>query len=166
MSYSQPPADRTPSGGALASSTERTVSILAHLSALIAAVISVGWLSIAGPLVVYLVYKDRSPIARQAAAGAFNFNLAVWLMIIVGWVLVLTVILSPIGVILWVVAGIAALWCHIRGAIRASNGQAYAYPFGIPVLHCVCNVPRHGRPLSRRPEAGGPRCRRAAARFG
>ncbi|MEO7235059.1 MAG: DUF4870 domain-containing protein [Lapillicoccus sp.] len=134
MSYSQPPADRTPSG-TLATGTERTVSILAHLSALIAAVVSVGWLSILGPLVVYLVYKDRSPIARQAAAGAFNFNLAVWLLIIVGWVCLFTVVLFPIAIILWVIAGIAALFCHIKGAIRASNGEPYSYPFSIPVLH-------------------------------
>ncbi|MEP6632337.1 MAG: DUF4870 domain-containing protein [Lapillicoccus sp.] len=134
MSYSQPPADRTPSG-TLATGTERTVSILAHLSALIAAVVSVGWLSILGPLVVYLVYKDRSPIARQAAAGAFNFNLAVWLLIIVGWVCLFTVVLFPIAIILWVIAGIAALFCHIKGAIRASNGESYSYPFSIPVLH-------------------------------
>ena len=134
MSYSQPPADRTPSGS-LATGTERTVSILAHLSALIAAVVSAGWLSIVGPLLVYLVYKDRSPIARQAAAGAFNFNLAVWLLIIVGWVCLFTVVLFPIAIILWVIAGVAALFCHIRGAIRASNGEPYSYPFSIPVLH-------------------------------
>ena len=134
MSYSQPPADRTPAGG-LATGTERTVAIIAHLSALIAAVVSVGWLSILGPLVVYLVYKDRSPIARQAAAGAFNFNLAVWLLIILGWVCLFTVVLFPIAIILWVIAGVAALFCHIRGAMRASNGEPYSYPFSIPVLH-------------------------------
>jgi len=134
MSYSQPPADRTPSG-TLTTGTERTVSILAHLSALIAAVVSAGWLSIVGPLVVYLVYKDRSPIARQAAAGAFNFNLAVWLLIIVGWVCLFTVVLAPIAIIVWVIAGVAALFCHIKGAMRASNGEPYSYPFSIPVLH-------------------------------
>ncbi len=134
MSYSQPPADRTPSGS-LATGTERTVAIIAHLSALIAAVVSVGWLSILGPLVVYLVYKDRSPIARQAAAGAFNFNLAVWLLIILGWVCLFTVVLFPIAIVLWVIAGVAALFCHIRGAMRASNGEPYSYPFSIPVLH-------------------------------
>lgn len=134
MSYSQPPANQTPAGG-LATGSERTVAILAHLSALIAAVVSVGWLSIVGPLVVYLVYKDRSPMVRQAAAGAFNFNLAVWLLIIAGWVCLFTVVLFPIAIILWVVAGVAALFCHIRGAVRASNGEAYSYPFSIPVLH-------------------------------
>ncbi len=116
-------------------SEERTWAILGHLAALIAAVVSAGWLSFVGPLVVYLIYKDRSPIARQAAAGAFNFNLAVWLLIVIGWVCVFTVILSPIGIIFWVVAGVAALFCHIRGAFRACNGEPYAYPFSIPVLH-------------------------------
>ncbi len=134
MSYSQPPANHTPAGG-LATGSERTVAILAHLSALIAAVVSVGWLSIVGPLVVYLVYKDRSPMVRQAAAGAFNFNLAVWLLIIAGWVCLFTVVLFPIAIILWVIAGVAALFCHIRGAVRASSGEAYSYPFSIPVLH-------------------------------
>ncbi len=111
------------------------MSILAHLSALIAAVVSAGWLSIVGPLLVWVFYKDRSTIARQAAAGAFNFNLAVWLLIIVGWVCIFTVVLSPVGIIVWIVAGVAALFCHIKGAIRASNGEAYSYPFSIPVLH-------------------------------
>ncbi|MEO8829976.1 DUF4870 domain-containing protein [Lapillicoccus sp.] len=132
---SQPPVGPTPAGGQLSSATERSVSILAHLSALIAAVVSAGWLSIVGPLLVWVFYKDRSAIARQAAAGAFNFNLAVWLLIIVGWVCIFTVVLFPVGIIVWVVAGVAALFCHIKGAIRASNGEAYAYPFSIPVLH-------------------------------
>ncbi len=132
---SQPPVGPTPAGGQLSSATERSVSILAHLSALIAAVLSAGWLSIVGPLLVWVFYKDRSAIARQAAVGAFNFDLAVWLLIIIGWVCIFTVVLFPIGIIVWVVAGVAALFCHIRGAIRASSGEAYSYPFSIPVLH-------------------------------
>jgi uncharacterized Tic20 family protein len=134
MSYSQPPVEPTQPGG-LATGTERTVSIFAHLSALIAAVVSAGWLSFVGPLVVYLIYKDRSPIARQAAAGAFNFNLAVWALIIVGWICLFTVVLIPVTVVVWVIAGIAALYCHIKGAMRASSGEPYRYPFSIPVLH-------------------------------
>jgi uncharacterized protein len=134
MTYSQPPANPTP-GGPLATGTERTVSIFAHLSALIAAVVSAGWLSIVGPLLVYLIYKDRSPIARQAAAGAFNFNLAVWLLIVIGWICLFTVILIPVAVVVWLIAVVAALWCHVKGAIRASNGEPYSYPFSIPVLH-------------------------------
>ncbi len=131
-----PPADRpTPSSSPrLASEPERVVSIFAHLSAIIAAIVSVGWLSILGPLIVYVLYKDRSPLVRSAAAGAFNFNLAVWALIVLGWVCIFTVILLPIGIILWVVAGIAGLMCHILGAVRASHGQPYKYPFSIRVL--------------------------------
>src|SRR3712207_7429071 len=53
-------------------------SILAHLSAPIAALLSAGSLSLLGPMLVWLAKKD-DPYARRAAAGAFNFNLSVWL---------------------------------------------------------------------------------------
>ena len=117
-----------------ASADERTAAVLAHLSALIAAVLSAGWLSIAGPLVVWAIYKDRSALARHAAAGAFNFNLAVWAAFIVGWICLFTIVLIPVTVILWLVAGLAALVCHILGAVRANRGEAYTYPFQIRVL--------------------------------
>ena len=113
---------------------DRTVAMLAHLSALIAAILSAGWLSIAGPLIVWALYKDRSPLARQAAAGAFNFNLAVWAAFIVGWICLFTIVLIPVAVIIWLVAGAAALVCHILGAVRANRGEGYTYPFQIRVL--------------------------------
>lgn len=72
------------------------MSKTSHLSALIAAVVSAGWLSIAGPLV-----------------------------------LLFTVVLFPLTVSLWLVAGTTGLVCHILGAIRASHGQPYRYPFSI-----------------------------------
>lgn len=119
----------------LPSSEERTASVLAHLSAIIAAVVSAGWLSIVGPLIVWAIYKDRSPLARQAAAGAFNFNLAIWAAFIVGWICFFTIILIPAALLLWLVAAVTALVCHIQGAIRANNNEPYRYPFEIPVLH-------------------------------
>ena len=127
----------SPQGQALPATTseERTWAILGHLAAVIAAVISAGWLSIAGPLVIWAFYKDRSAFVRQAAAGAFNFNLAVWAAIIVGWVMFFTVILIPIAIIVWIVAVVAALWFHIKAALAANRGESFRYPWGIPVLH-------------------------------
>lgn len=130
--YPAPPPN--PQGPALPSTTERTVSIVAHLSAIIASVVSAGWLTFLGPLIVWLVYKDRSVIARQASAGAFNFNLAIWVGIIVGWICLFTVILIPVAFVIWAVAFVLELWCSIKGAIKASNGEVYRYPFSIPVL--------------------------------
>ena len=50
-------------------SQTRTASVLAHLSGPISAVLSVGWLSIVGPLIVWLLYRDRSSFVRTQAAG-------------------------------------------------------------------------------------------------
>ena len=126
-SSSQPPAR-------LDGTTERSVSMLAHLSGLIATIVSAGWLTFVGPLAVWFVYKDRSPGVRQASAGAFNFNLAVWVAFIVAWVLAFTVILLPVSILIWVVFGVVDVWCSIKGAVRAGQGQPYSYPFGIRVL--------------------------------
>ncbi len=116
------------------SGEERTWAVLGHLAAIIAAVVSVGWLSFVGPLVIWALYKERSPFVRRAAAGAFNFNLAIWAMIIVGWILFITVIGIPVAVLLWIVAGIAGLFFHIRAALKANRGESYSYPWQIRVL--------------------------------
>jgi uncharacterized Tic20 family protein len=116
------------------SGDERTMAVLAHLSAPIAAVISVGWLSMVGPLVVWALYKDKDPVVRQAAAGAFNFNLAFWLVYLVSWILILTVVGAVVGLPLLVVGFVVAAVCHVIGAVRASRGEPYRYPFQIPVL--------------------------------
>jgi uncharacterized Tic20 family protein len=123
-----------PYGVAPATSEERSWSVLAHLSAIIAALVSLGWLSLLGPLIVWLVKKDSSQAVRRAAAGAFNFNLSFWLLYVVSWIMIFTIILLPVGVIMLVVLFVVAAWCHIKGAIRSSRGETYDYPFQIRVL--------------------------------
>ena len=71
--------------------SSRIAAILAHLSAPIAALLSAGSLSLLGPLLVWLVMK-HDPYARRAAAGAFNFNLTFWLLYLISWLLIFTVI--------------------------------------------------------------------------
>lgn len=115
-------------------SDERPIAVLAHLSAIIAMVLSAGWLSLLGPLIVWFLYKDRSPFVRRAAAGSFNFNIWAWVLNVVAWICMFTVILIPVSVVLWAVAGIMTLWCHIHGALRAANGQTYDYPASIRIL--------------------------------
>ena len=121
------PPDATLSPGS------RVAAILAHLSAPIAALLSAGSLSLLGPLVVWLVMKN-DPYARRAAAGAFNFNLAFWLLYLVSWLLIFTVIGAVIGIPLIIVLFVVSAWCHIKGAIRAANDRPYEYPFQIRVL--------------------------------
>lgn len=114
--------------------SDRSAAILAHLSAPIAAVISVGTLSLLGPLAMWAIYKDKSPFVRRAAAGAFNFNLSFWVLLVISLLLTVTVIGAIIGIPLMIVIFVVSAWCHIKGAIRASNGEMYDYPFQIRVL--------------------------------
>ena len=113
---------------------DRTAAALAHAASLIAMVISAGWLSFVGPLVMWLIYKDRSPFVRQAAAGSFNFNLGLWLISIVGWIFIITVIGIPIGLILLAFSFVGQIVGHVVGTIRATKGEPMNYPFQLKVL--------------------------------
>ena len=121
------------SAGAMPSASSRLAAILAHLSAPIAALLSAGSLSLLGPLLVWLVMK-HDPTARRAAAGAFNFNLSFWLLYLISWILIFTVIGAVIGIPLIVVLFLVSAWCHVKGAIRAADDRPYDYPFQIRVL--------------------------------
>lgn len=115
---------------------ERTMMLLAHLSAPISMLLSVGWLPFLGPLLIWLFYKDKSPAVRTAAAGAFNFNLTLTIATVVLWI---SVILTLFVGLIWAIPGwiaivVVQLWCHIKGALRASRGEVYLYPFQIKLL--------------------------------
>lgn len=111
----------------------RIAAILAHLSAPIAAVLSAGLLSLLGPLLVWLIKKD-DPFARRAAAGAFNFNLMFWVLFLLSWLLVITVVGVVVALPLMLVLFVVSAWCHIKGAVRASNNRIYDYPYQLRVL--------------------------------
>lgn len=114
---------------------DRTLAVLAHLSAIIALVISAGWLSWLGPLIVYLVFRNRGPLVRTASATSFNFNITIWIAVVIGWICAFTVVLLPLAFILWLVPGILQVIFSILGAVRASRGEQFRYPFQIPILH-------------------------------
>ncbi|MGC5629615.1 DUF4870 domain-containing protein [Georgenia sp. Z1344] len=115
-------------------SDERTFAVIAHLSALAAILLSAGWLTFLGPLIVWLVLRERGPLVRAASAGAFNFAIGITILGIVAWICFFTLILIPVAIILWIVAFVAQVWCSIRGAMAASRGELYRYPFQVRIL--------------------------------
>lgn len=134
-SYSTPlPNQPMPNASSSVSADERTMAILAHLAALIAMVVSAGWLTFVGPLIVWFIYKDKSPFVRNAAAGAFNFNLAMTITSVVAWILCFTIILIPLSIIAFIAVFVMTLVCSIKGAVKASKEEFYHYPFGINLL--------------------------------
>ncbi|WP_298751188.1 DUF4870 domain-containing protein [uncultured Serinicoccus sp.] len=131
---STPPGSGAPSGAP--QGDERTMMLLAHLSAPLAMLLSVGWVPFLGPLLIWLFYKDRSAAVRTASAGAFNFNLTLTIISIVLWIsVILTLFIGLIWAIpAWIALFVVQLWCHIKGAVRAADGRVYEYPFQIRLL--------------------------------
>ena len=103
---------------------ERTWGMLAHLSAIIAHAIG---LPFVGPLIVWLIYKDKSAFVADQAKEALNFQIAVMIAVAV---LLITCIGSP----LIVVVAIAALIFEIMGAMEANKGIVYRYPYTIRLI--------------------------------
>jgi len=130
--YNQAPYGQQPYRSSMGD--DRTIAVLAHLSPLIALALSAGLLSFLGPLIVWLVWRDRGPLVRNAAASAFNFNITVWIASFVGGIMVVTVVLIPLALILWLAAFVAQVVFSIIGAVRANRGEIYRYPWQVPIL--------------------------------
>lgn len=117
------------------SGDDRVWAMLAHLSAIIAMVVSAGWLSFVGPLLVWALKKDSSTYVRRASAQSFNFNLGMALLSIAGWIAFFTFIGIPIAVLLWITAFLLTVWHHVKATLAASRDELYRYPFQIKILN-------------------------------
>ena len=100
---------------------EKTWATLVHLAPFLAAMVGIPFL---GPLIVFLVFKDRGPFVRFHAAQALNFQI---IITIAFWVFgVLSFVL--IGIPFLILTAIAWVILSIVAAIKANNGEWYRYP--------------------------------------
>src|SRR5918999_4180891 len=110
---------------------ERTWSVIAHLSVLLALV----GLMPFGALLVWLLYKDRSRKVRFHALQALWYQIA-WIVIFIAYTLVslilsivtlgiAAIVLVPLGFVLAIVP--LADGCY--AAYRVSKGVEYRYPY-------------------------------------
>lgn len=126
---------------------ERTWPMLAHLSILLwiitwplAFLFSITILLIpvalvllvpVAPLVVWLIYKDRSPRVRFHAAQAFWYQV-VWTVILsIGWIVTGILVFVIIGLLLIPVMGILSLVPFVHqcyAAYMVNRGVNYRYP--------------------------------------
>jgi uncharacterized protein len=129
--YGQPyPASGAPAAGyssELSVADQRMWGMLAHVSGLVTSLIGLSFL---GPLVVYLLYKDRGEFVRRQSAEALNFQILLNIVVVATAILsILTLGLALLVVIpLWIVLGIAALVFMIVAAVKANAGEDYRYP--------------------------------------
>ncbi|HEY1655050.1 MAG TPA: DUF4870 domain-containing protein [Candidatus Tumulicola sp.] len=131
-------------------SEERNWAMAAHLSALVA-VMGIPFGHVVGPLIVYLLQRDRSPFVAAHARASLNFQITISIVavvlfgaVIAAWFFVVlttsenersvparavaiwlaclfVMLLGAIGTIVWVV----------MGALAASRDLPYRYPFAI-----------------------------------
>lgn len=112
---------------------EKNAGMWGHISGL-STIVTGGFGGWIGPLIVYMIYKDRSAFARQESKEALNFGifmtiLAVGIMV-VGIVLAIPTfgLLGIISALYWI-PGLLQVIFSIIGAIRVNNGGSYRYPF-------------------------------------
>ena len=115
---------------------ERSMMMVAHLSAPASMLLSAGWLPFLGPLLVWLFYKERSRPVRAAAAGAFNFNITMTIASVLTWIsVILTLGIGFLWAIpIWIVLFVVQIWVHVKAALKANNNEVYDYPFQIRIL--------------------------------
>ena len=108
--------------------------MIAHIGVLIAAWFAMGFLC---PLIVWLLFRNRSDFVRRHALESLNFQLS--LLIYTAIAVILIVITFGLGVLiiipLIVIGAIAALVVIIRATIAASSGREYRYPLSIRLVH-------------------------------
>jgi uncharacterized protein len=127
-----PPAGGPPPGGPpgqrpLPADQERLWAMLSHLLSFVAAYLFLGFVA---PLVVLLVFGQRSAFVRANAVESLNFNLS-WLLYAIISVVLLVV---GIGIFLLMGLGIAYVILVVIASIRANNGELYHYPLTIRIV--------------------------------
>ena len=114
-------------------------AMFAHLSAIVGYVIGAGFLGWLGPLIIFLVYKDRNRFVRYNAAEALNAAIATLIVEIALAIVftIITVITFGFGSVLFALIGVPAL-VHvvfaIIGAVKANQGEWWNYPINIRLV--------------------------------
>jgi uncharacterized Tic20 family protein len=106
---------------------ERLWATLAHLSAFLGFV----GIPVIGPLVIFLIFGNRSQYVRHHSAEALNFNITMLGAAIVSGLLILVVIgliLLPIIALTWFILTIVA-------TTAANRGEWYCYPLTIRLVN-------------------------------
>jgi uncharacterized Tic20 family protein len=124
----------------LANSEDRNWAVLAHLASLVNLL---GIPSPLGPLVVWMIKKNDSPFAAQEAKSSLNFALSVWIysaaflvLAILGFVgsIETGFTLSLLCLFAWLGLILCSLIFSIIGAVKASSGESYHYPFMLELV--------------------------------
>ena len=103
-------------------SDERTLAILAHILTIVSSFIA--------PLVIYLLKKDESPFVSEHAKESLNFQITMFILFMISFVLMLVLI----GFLLIWLLSIANLVLVIIATIKANENKMYRYPINFRLI--------------------------------
>ena len=117
----QPHPQQPPSPG-----EEQGVSVAVHISGLFTSFIV--------PLILWLIYRDRSPFLNEHAKAALNWQIIILPAYIIAWVIMAVPVIGFIGGLLQLaVFVVSAIFC-VLSAVAASNRQPARYPIGLKIV--------------------------------
>jgi uncharacterized Tic20 family protein len=108
--------------GGASTKEERNFAMLAHLLGTVTHVF--------GALIIWLVKKDDSAFIAEEAKEALNFQITMLIGYVIGSGLAVVLIGFVILPVLYV---LNIVFC-ILGAVAASKGQSYRYPFALRLV--------------------------------
>lgn len=79
------------------------------------------------PLVVWLVFKDRSPFLDRTGKESLNFQLT----LLIGYVVSTVLIIALIGLLLIFVVWVVGIVLMVLATIKVANYEDYRYPVNI-----------------------------------
>lgn len=111
------------SSAPMSDADQRMWATLCHLSGLL--------FGFVGPLVIFLVLKDRGHFIRNQSLEALNFQITITLAAVVSAILIIVVI----GLLLLLIVAVWALVQIILAAIASNRGEEYRYPFTLRLVN-------------------------------
>lgn len=107
--------------------------MIAHVGVFVAAWFAMGFLC---PLVIWLVYRNRSDFIRRHALESLNFQLSLLIYSAIAVILILVTFGLGILIIvpLIIIGAVAALVVIILATMAASSGRDYRYPLTIRLV--------------------------------
>jgi uncharacterized Tic20 family protein len=118
-----PPPPPFPSG--MSESDERLWAMLTHLSSIVTAFF--GGFALLGPLIIWLIFKDKSAYVDYHGKEALNFQILMTVVFVAG--LFGGIITCGIGFILFPIVYVVNVVLVIIAGIAANRGEMYQYPF-------------------------------------
>jgi uncharacterized Tic20 family protein len=104
----------------------RRWAMICHLVALVG-LLGNGLGFLIAPLIVWLLKRDEHPLIDEQGKESVNFQITMFLAILVGVLLALVLI----GFAIIAVAVILMIALPIVAAVKTSNGESYRYPLTI-----------------------------------